>query len=161
MSKLFRDSTISLIDQAILSLANFLVGVFLIQNTSKDDYGLYVLAYAIILYLVSTQNAVITTQMTVLAPQKSHGSGERFCGALAVSQYLIIIPLGMLAFVLAMFAEKAGWLSPAESHLITAIAAATLGVLLREFARSLFFLRLRPVTVLALDVVQVLLLFGG
>lgn len=161
MSRLLRDSTISLVDQAMLSLANLLVGVFLIQNTGKEDYGIYVIAYAVILYVVGVQNAIVTTQMTVMAPRKPHELQPGFCGSLAVGQYLIFMPLAMLAVGIGVVASNVGWLPEDDARMVIVIATATLGVLLREFARGLFFLKLRPGVVLALDLVNIVLLFGG
>ncbi len=161
MSRLVQQGALSLVDQAVLSLANFLVGIFLIQNTSKDAYGSYVVAFAVILLLIGVQNAIVTTQMTVLAPGKTDGERDHFCAALATGQYLVFGPLAALLLVVAAAGTLTGWLLADQSALIVAVAGTTMGVLFREFLRGLFFLRLELRAVLALDLLYVLALFVG
>ncbi|MGB8337965.1 MAG: hypothetical protein WCE43_03730 [Burkholderiales bacterium] len=150
---------ISVLDQAWLSGANLLLGVFLIKHSTKEAYGSYVLGYAIILFLVSVQNALVTTQMSVLAPGRSVSEQGRFCSALAVGQFAIFIPVILLIAMVGVVLNLRG--AENGAGLAFAIAVSTLGVILREFFRSYFFLRLRPAVVMGLDVVFVLLLFSG
>jgi O-antigen/teichoic acid export membrane protein len=159
MPRMRNSVIISVLDQAWLSIANLLLGVFLIKHSSKEEYGSYVLGYAIILFLMGVQNALVSTQMAVLAPSRSEGEQGRFCSALAVGQFIIFIPV---VLVIALVGVGLSW-SGAENNanLAYAIAISLLGVILREFFRSYFFLRLRATTVLALDIVFVLFLFGG
>ncbi|MEY4730744.1 MAG: hypothetical protein RL020_1902 [Pseudomonadota bacterium] len=150
---------ISVLDQAWLSAANLLLGVFLIKHSSKEEYGGYVLGYAIILFLVGVQNALVTTQMAVLAPSRTEKEQGRFCSALAIGQFAIFVPVVLL---IALIGLALGWSGSVNgSGLAYAIAISLLGVILREFFRSYFFLRLKPVAVLCLDVIFVVLLFAG
>jgi O-antigen/teichoic acid export membrane protein len=150
---------ISVLDQAWLSAANLLLGVFLIKYSSKEEYGSYVLGYAIILFLVGVQNALVSTQMSVLAPARSESEQGRFCSALAIGQFLIFVPAVLVIVLVGLIL---GWNGATSgSGLAYAIAISLLGVILREFFRSYFFLRLRPTAVLSLDIAFVGLLFGG
>jgi O-antigen/teichoic acid export membrane protein len=149
----------SVLDQAWLSAANLLLGVFLIKHSSKEEYGSYVLGYAIILFLVGVQNALVTTQMSVLAPSRSESEQGRFCSALAIGQFLIFIPIAILVALGGYVLKLAG--AESGASLMFAIALTMLGVILREFFRSYFFLNLRPSVVLGLDIVFVGILFIG
>jgi len=133
---------------------NFLIGIFLIRNTSKENYGLYVLAYAIILFFVSVQNALITNQMTVIAPRKNQNDRDNFCASLAIGQFSIFIPLLLIGLLALVTIEHLKIVDSSQLDLVFAVAIATLGVVLREFFRSLFFLRLKPQSVLFLDVIH-------
>ena len=150
---------ISVLDQAWLSAANLLLGVFLIKHSSKEEYGGYVLGYAIILFLMSVQNALVNTQMSVLAPTRNKSEQGRFCAALAIGQFAIFIPVVLLIAAAGILLDWNGATNGAS--LAFAIAISTLGVILREFFRSYFFLRLQPLTVLAFDIAFVGMLFGG
>jgi O-antigen/teichoic acid export membrane protein len=150
---------LSVLDQAWLSAANLLLGVFLIKHSSKEEYGSYVLGYAVILFLVGVQNALVSTQMSVLAPSRSPAEQGRFCSALAVGQFLIFVPVVMVIALVGLVLQLKGLFSGA--NLAYAIAISVLGIILREFFRSYFFLRLRPHAVLYLDIAFVGLLFAG
>jgi O-antigen/teichoic acid export membrane protein len=150
---------ISVLDQALLSAANLLLGVFLIKHSSKEEYGSYVLAYTLILFLFGVQNALVNTQMAVLAPSRSRDEQGRFCSALAAGQFAIFIPI---AIATALAGLALNWHGDSHSaHLAFALAISLLGVMLREFFRSYFFLKMRPLAVLYLDITYVALLFGG
>ncbi len=149
---------ISVVDQAMLSAANLLLGIFLIRHSSKEEYGAYVLGYAIILFLVGIQNALVSSQMAVLAPSRSASEQGRFCSALAVGQFAIFVPLALIGLVVGLALKGAGH---AGAGMAFAISVSLLGVVLREFFRSYFFLRLQPMRVLWLDIAFVTLLFTG
>lgn len=161
MKSLRKSVLISFLDQAILSLMNVSIGVFLIRNTSKDNYGLYVLAYSAILFVVSVQNALITNQMTVIAPRKGGDDRERFCASLASAQYLIFVPIVIGCLLVLGLIEHYKILNAAQLDLAFAVGVASLGVVLREFFRSLFFLKLKPQIVLLIDLIHVGLVFAG
>lgn len=154
-----KEVLVSTLDQALLSLANFLVGVFLIKNATKSDYGSYVLAYAIILFVVGVQNALINTQMIVLSPQKELHAQRRFCASLGIGQYLIFTPLILTCLFAIWVADHFDLFTIHNVSLIYAAGVAIFGVLLREFYRSYFFLILRPGLVLIVDICHVLALF--
>lgn len=145
----------SILDQGVLSLLSFLVGIWLIRTTGKSQYGLYLAGNSAYLYVVGVQNALITTQMTVLAPLKRDGERDSFCGALLKGQRLLFtLPLSLVAagaFILA----AAGWRTSDALLLAGTVAAISLGILSKEFYRSYFFQIHSPQLVLAID-----LLFG-
>lgn len=150
---------ISIFDQAWLSAANLLLGVFLIKHSSKEEYGGYVFGYAVILFLVGVQNALVSTQMSVLAPSRGATEQGRFCAALAIGQFLIFVPIAVAIALVGLMLQIYGTHNGA--NLAYAVALAVLGIILREFFRSYFFLRLRPLAVLWLDVAFVTFLFAG
>ena len=152
---------ISFVDQAILSAANFLVGIVLIKYVTKTDYGLYVLAYAIILFIVGLQNALITTQMTVLAPFKAKDEQDTFCYSLCVGQYFLYAPAAGIATILLLAFHHVDVISSEQCHLVGIVLIVTVGVLFREFCRSFFFLKSQSRNVLTMDIVFVATTFIG
>lgn len=65
-----KDITWATLDQALISGANLLFGLFFIHLSTKASYGLYSAGYSTILLFIGFGNALIFTQMTVLAPTK-------------------------------------------------------------------------------------------
>jgi len=152
---------ISFFDQALLSITNFLIGIFLIRHTGKADYGQYVLAFAVILYSTGIQNAVITVPMTVLAPGKTRLESDHFCSGLATGQYLLFIPLCIISLITTAALAYGGVINRHQAMLMAAVAFAVQAVALREFFRGLFSQRLKPQAVLLLDMVYVAMLACG
>lgn len=153
-----RGLTISFFDQSLLSLGNFLVGIYLIGNTAKEQYGMYAVACASLLFVVGVQNALVTTQMTVLAPRDGHGGRERFCAALATGQYLILLPFLAAVSAAAVAARTAELLDGNAATVILAVCVAAPGVMFREFFRGNFFRLARPAAALATDTFYLALL---
>jgi len=148
---------IGFFDQGLLSAFNFALGTILIRTVSKTQYGLYVLAASIILLVVGFQNALITTQFTVLAPAKAADEQDRFCAALNIGQFIYWIPLAVL-FILALYLLRAcGALGSEYLPLLTICAVSALGVLSREFLRAYYYFKLEPSLVLFIDIAYILL----
>lgn len=148
-------------DQGVLSLTSFLVGVWLIRTTGKNEYGFYLAGTSAYLYVMGLQNALITTQMTVLAPFKGDGERDGFCGALLKGQWLLFfIPLCLLATV--AFGLDAAGIGRTDTLLLTGtVAVISPGILSREFFRSYLFQRQAPHLVLAIDLLFCALWLGG
>jgi len=153
-----RGLAISFVDQSLLSLGNFLVGIYLIANTGKEQYGMYAVACAAVLFIVGMQNALVTTQMTVLAPRDGRGERERFCAALATGQFVILLPALAAGSAVTAWAGSAGFLGHDVAVLSMAVFAALPGIVLREFFRGYYFRLEKPRAVLAADCLYLALL---
>lgn len=151
---------IGAVDQALLSLCNFSVGIYLINNASKVTYGLYVLGFALLLFCIGVHNALITTQMTVLHAKKCDAR-HSFCSALASGQYGIFLPMIALAIISVASMEYLDWLTQDISNIVITALAAMLGVMSREFARSHFFVNRRPGAVLVIDIIYIVAVVAG
>src|SRR5438093_4000598 len=64
-SSLILKSGIAFVDQAVLSATNLFISLILIKNVPKAEYGYYSIVLAISLFLVSMQNAIVTTPLAV------------------------------------------------------------------------------------------------
>src|SRR5271167_1560943 len=73
--------TAAVIDQILLSGANFLVGFLLIRKTSDYDYGLFVLVQSAVLLLITAQSAWISGPLAVLAPKRTPDIKQEMVGA--------------------------------------------------------------------------------
>ncbi len=66
---LFSGAVIAIIDQAMLSALNLLIGLAIIRLGEKLDYGIYVQLFTLLLLAQSLQDAAINAPMVALAPQ--------------------------------------------------------------------------------------------
>ncbi|MEF8698647.1 MAG: hypothetical protein V5B33_04830 [Candidatus Accumulibacter sp. UW20] len=66
--------------QAISSLTNFCITLYLIRVMEKEQFGLYGLGFGIVLMLASTMTASISVQFVVNLPDQPHG--QRACYAM-------------------------------------------------------------------------------
>lgn len=159
-ARLRGDALLGLLDQGLLSLANLGLGLFLIHAASQQAYGLYVVAYASIMLGVGLANALITTQMTVLAPEKKAAEQDRYLYSMLAGQYLVLIPMLLGTGVVLMVLLTGGLIDIEIARLAALVCAALPGVLLLEYFRRFFLLKLRLVAVLLLDLGFVALLFS-
>lgn len=149
--RIVRKAGISVVDQAMLSAFNFFLGVLLIKRVEQHEYGLYVLATSFVLLVVGVQNALVTTQLTVIAPKKPRSEQREFAAALAFGQFIYWLPAaitaGGLLLLLGHFAAI-----PADLNRVLFIGVFTaLGTLVREFARGYYFHRMNPAAVFRVD----------
>ena len=140
----FRGVRYSLVDQALLSISNFLIGLVFIRFASKTDYYAYSQLIGYIALTTSVQAALITTTALTLLPQKSGEARQRMVSAYFGLQLA-------LSLLMAVVGAVAIWLMPAslsmdhiDWELAGALACMVVSVWLREFMRNIQFIRMRP-----------------
>ena len=148
-------SFIASMDQALLSLVNFLIGIILIKWTSKIDYGYYSTAFPVMLFMISLQNAVINGPLAVLLISKKGEDKERYTSSLGFGQYIVVIPAVVLGLVCIYFLRNT-LLDQGKAPVAAAVCAASIGILWREYTRSYHFAEEQPLKVLNMDVLYVI-----
>jgi len=151
------DALYGILDQGLLSLTNLGIGLFLINYTTKENYGLYGIGFAIVLFFVSVENGLITTQMTVLAPEKAEREGgiESYCLSMLYGQYCIFIPIWIFCQILAYILYYLDILNSDYFLYQIIISITVMAVLFHEFMRRYFFLKFNPRQVLIIDLVNI------
>lgn len=151
----------SILDQAILSGANFVIGLLLIRYSTDAQYGYYVLALNGLLLLVSLQSSFIITPMLIRMHAPEAPSQRQLIGGVWRDQrrYLLLSAgIGALAGGLA-------WTSGALQGDAAAVLIAALlslpAALFREYFRGMLLNRKRPIEVLVADAVYVAGLLVG
>ena len=99
-TKLRADAIWGISDQALQSLTNLLSGVFLIRFASKEEYGLYGLGFAVSLLCVGICNALVMTQMTVIAPTKAPELRDTYCGSMFFALMLLLVAFGLVVLMI-------------------------------------------------------------
>lgn len=145
------ETGISFFDQAILSTFNFLIGIILIKRIEPAQYGQFVFAVSLVLLVVGFQNALVTTQLTVIGPKKAASEKNSFCAALFVGQYFYWLPLAIVFIIAIAFSGNYFPHERGYQTILVIMAVSCLGTLCREFYRSYFYFQLKPKKVLAID----------
>lgn len=141
---------IAALDQGMLSLINLSVQILLIKTVIKSDYGYYSLALSVIMYLMSFQNAVVNTPITVSIAGKTKEVKDKYISSIFSGQIIALIILGLAGLFIVFILYSLG-LSAEESLIASSLCVGSFGVLNREFLRSYFFAEEEPLRVLKLD----------
>jgi len=147
-----RNAIFALLDQALVSATNFLIGLFFVHYATKEDYGLYAIGFGIVSLAISFGAALITTPMTVLAPCKNLEDQRIYCSTMLTGQYVLMLPAALLSVIASWIGFYAGLFSLDIFCFCIAVTMATFGVLLLEFFRRYNYLRMEPKRVFWIDV---------
>ena len=143
-------SIISLADQAVASATNFLTGVIIARACSKEELGLYMLGFSLVLLMMDFQTSLITTPYMVYGPRLKGRAHALYTGSTLIHQsaFCLITMLGLCA-VHSWSAHGIGprGLGPVLWALVLVIAL----IMLREHARRVSFARLKLKTAFIFD----------
>ena len=144
----------ALVDQAVVSLANFLCNVLLARALGLGAFGTYSLAWMGVLFLNGMQIAAITAPMMSIGPKQSDASLPAYYGALFWQAVTCAVLSGLVLFVAA---AGIGALSSERGlHLPFALAAAGVAFQLQDYTRRYFFVTGRASRALGSDVMSYL-----
>lgn len=150
-SSLIFKSGIASIDQAVLSFLNFFISILLIKTITKVEYGYYNYAFAISLFLLSIQNAIVNAPLAVLFASKRGAQKQNYCAALFYGQFIGILPAVCIALA-GLFVMQFWQLDAAQTAVAAAVSFAAIGLFFREFLRAYYFADENPLRVLKLDI---------
>ncbi len=146
---LFRGG-IAALDQGMLSVINLGVQILLIKTVAKSDFGYYSIALSVIMYLMSFQNAVVNTPITVSIAGKTKEAKNLYVSSIFSGQLLSLGIASIIGLLVVSVLYLLG-LSAEESFIAASLSLASFGILNREFLRSYFFAEEEPLRVLKLD----------
>jgi O-antigen/teichoic acid export membrane protein len=141
---------ISLADQAVASATNFATGIIIARACSKEELGLYMLGFSLVILMADFQTSLITTPYMVFAPRLKGRAHALYTGSTLIHQlaFCLITMFGVAcgAFVISKGIGPKG-LGPVLWALSLVIAL----IMLREHARRVSFARLRLKTAFIFD----------
>lgn len=145
-----RKGIVTFADQAVASVTNFLTGVIIGRACTKEQFGLYMLGFSIILFVVNLQDGLISTPYMVYSPRLKGSMRAQYTGSTLIHQLtlsaLVIPALAMVGVVLSLGVGLQD-LAPVVWALVTLI----MFILLRDYVRRICFANLRMKTALVLD----------
>ncbi|HMH18336.1 MAG TPA: capsular biosynthesis protein [Burkholderiales bacterium] len=147
--------------QALLSAANFTIGLVLIRSTSDVQYGYYILALSATALLASLQNAFFNPPLSIRLNRFDRPGRGELVGGLYREQRRILLALGAITIVIALGLWYTQVLNAHTGPLVIATAAAALAILHREYFRMVLLAHRRALDVLRTDVCYVALMVPG
>ncbi len=157
---LLRKSGLAAFDQGLLSGANFAVTVLLIKYLPKEDYGFYAIAFSVSLFLISIQNALVTTPLTVLLAEKSSEEKDKYIPALFWGQLYFLLPFVILSiiilYILSLQAEN-----PKIYFIYIGLSIASIGILVKEYFKACLFVVEQEAKVISMDFVFIIAYIGS
>ena len=140
----------SLADQGVASITNFVTGVIIARASSKEEFGLYMLGFTLILLVTDLQTSLIATPYMVYAPRLKSDEHALYAGSTLIHQVAFSL-LTMLALAGASLATRFG-LGPAGVRpILLALTAVVSLIMLREFTRRICFARLKLTSAFVFD----------
>jgi O-antigen/teichoic acid export membrane protein len=153
--RLFGRAMLTIGDQAIVSLATFATNT-LVNRVSKEEAGLYALAFSLWVLLSEVHNSLVSTPHMIRVPKVKGTRLSVYNGSTLIHQLLLsgaltvlILLAANVAYVISML-EGSGKLN--VFYVLLATAAGTIPMTFRNYARNFCFALGRTKSVLWLDV---------
>jgi O-antigen/teichoic acid export membrane protein len=145
-----RQGVHSLLDQGVVSATNFLTGVIIARACSKDELGLYMLGFSLFLFLVDLQTSLIATPYMIYAPRLQGSARALYMGSTLIHQ-LVLCFFTMLGLVVGAVVVTHGVGPKGLGQVLWAMVAVVWAIMLREYARRVFFASLKAKQALIFD----------
>ena len=148
--KIYNPFSITLVDQGIVSLVNFLVSVLLVRFLGIEAFGVYSLLWMSILFLQSLQTAIIITPMMTIGAKQLSEDKALYHGAVISHQMLFSVTSSIILYVAIAISN---FVVPQWGIIDYAIPLSLVAFLSQnqDFLRRLFFLEGRTITALVND----------
>ncbi|MFI8741202.1 hypothetical protein [Stutzerimonas zhaodongensis] len=142
----------ALLDQALVSGTNFLMGVLLVRYLGFEQYGLFVLAWMAVQFVMGVQNALIVSPMMSIAPKLSGTRRSGYYAATLRLQTLLIALAALLVGALSLIPTvyRPQWL--AEGATLPLVSCMVF-LQLQDFLRRNLFSRLAPQRAFYVDLI--------
>jgi O-antigen/teichoic acid export membrane protein len=141
---------LSLADQAVASVTNFATGVIIARASSKEEFGLYMLGFTLILLVTDLQTSLIATPYMVYAPRLQGRAHAQYTGSTLIHQVVFSL-LATLVVIGAACAARFGVGPHGLEPVLWALAGVGSLIMLREFVRRICFASLKLRTVFIFD----------
>jgi O-antigen/teichoic acid export membrane protein len=157
-SKWVSRGTFAVIDQAFISGAHFVLGIYLARYLNQESYGAYALAFSVLSLLATLHQAIVLEPQSVFGGAKYRSSLKNYLGRLLGLQ-----TVSSIASLLILFAAAAVVYVVSPSREVTlcllGAAVATPSSLLLAFTRRALYLEYRSRTAAMGAVLYSVLLF--
>lgn len=149
----FRQAPLALADQVLVSGVNFITGIILARGLGMQGFGLFSLAWLMVLFFSSLQQSLIVAPMQSLIVRKKPEVQHLVLSSLFTQQLLLCLIAASIMFVLMWFPSLLS-VKAYPSSFQWLIPLAVVSFLLTEYFRKLFFVRAQPVRALELDLIS-------
>lgn len=140
-------------DQVVVSGGNFIITVLLARLLGIGEFGQFVLAWGVVLFVQNIQYSAIGTAMLSLGPKQDPETAPSYYGSLFLQAGVFAVVTAFLTWIGSRFAVLI--FPTVELDLIAlAVVAAVLSVQVQDFLRRYFFSIGRPEITFASDVLR-------
>lgn len=158
---ILRHFSTGVLDQVMLSGANFIAGFLMIRYTTDADYGRFVLAQSALLLLLGVQSGWALGPLAVIAPTKTAEARRTMLGSIKASQRRFLRGLTLAALLIPIVGKMVGILDSPLALTIAATMFAGWAALERELLRNMLLVYSRPQSMLRADMFYVTALLAG
>lgn len=162
-SRLIRKNAVSeggivLIDQGMMSLATFIIGILVARASTKADYAVYVLGLSLLIPLRGIQQALVNLPVTIYLPRLNGRDQNAYLGSSIVSTVVLCILFGLIFLIVKLWGaaffneENIRLLSIMPTLLFLLITS-----LLRDFMRNTLLAQLNVWASVRVNVISSLL----
>jgi O-antigen/teichoic acid export membrane protein len=149
------------LDQIMLSGANFIAGFAMIRYASDVSYGQFVLAQSVVVLMVSAQGAWLSGPVTIIAPDKSAAVRAQMTGFLGASQTRFLRRVALVLLAIPLVAHLIGIWSAYLSLTVAGTILAAWAALQNEYRRRMLLVYSRPQSMMAADAIYVTVFLLG
>lgn len=146
MKGLFSGGILSIVDQGISSLSNFLTVVILARALVPADVGVYTIIFASIMILGGVQSSFITGPLRIYYIKLDHVEIKNYLRNQFKLQFYCVIALAFLLFILTLL------FSSIQINVALASSVALIFILMHEFVRVVYLSKLDFRSLLFVDV---------
>ena len=153
-------SLLSLADQVVASATNFLTGMIIARACTKEEFGIYVLCFNVIMFILDIQTALISSPYMVYSQRMQDAAHAQYTGNTMAQQLLFsLMVIMLLAGAWLIFPQDFNeiGLAPAFHVLIFVITF----IMFREFIRRICFATMRMECAIMVDVTVAFLQISG
>lgn len=158
---IFKGVSHSLIDQAILSASNFLIGLVFIKFATKHEYYAFSQIIGYNALTIALQAALINTTALTLLPQKHEVPRAEAARVFFGLQLVLSIGLALLGGIAIWMLPQSISMDEVSVQLAFAMGLLVLATWLREFLRNIQFINMRADLCLRNDLIYVTVLVAG
>ncbi len=134
----------------VASATNFFTGIIIARSCSKEEFGLYMLGFSIVLFIHELQTSLISAPYMVYSQRLSGKKQALYTGSSLVHQLKLSILITLTLF-LGNLAILYGFGSNALIPVLKALMLFVFFIMLREFIRRICFAGLMMRTALIVD----------
>ena len=150
-----RSSTVNwaIVDQTMVSAANFLMGIMLARFLGIEEFGRFTLVWLVAEFLHSIQHSLIVSPLMSIGPKQSDDNVAGYLGAVLAQQ----ISFAAITFTMVIFGGQiANHFFPAWDigGITTALAFAVLTYQIQNFIRRYLFVRARAHLAFVCDAIR-------
>lgn len=152
--------SMTLVDQGVTSATNFLSGIIIGRVCTKEEFGLYMIGFTIVVFLMNFQSSIILGAYSVYSPRLEVKEQTLYAGSTLIHQlsfsFLAIIFMGLGAG-----AAFQGYGPQGIETISWTLVWVSAFILLREYVRQVSFAHLEMQAALILDSSVAIIQVGG